>query len=86
LEVDNSRGVPAAVQSHTAEVGIAFSSDAAKAVDCRILFPIQTKQARVEYFGVVTKTSSAADRAAELLDFFTGESARRCFRRNGLGN
>jgi molybdate transport system regulatory protein len=85
LEVDSSRGVPNAVRSGAADVGIAFSSDAAQAAECRVLFPIRTKQAVVEYFGLVTGASRAVDQAAELLEFFTGDEARRCFRRCGLG-
>jgi molybdate transport system regulatory protein len=85
LEVDNSRGVPNAIRAGAADVGIAFSSDAAQAGDCRVLFHVRAKQPAVEYHGAVTATSSAVDEAAELLEFFTGDEARRCFRRFGLG-
>ena len=81
---DNSRGVLSAVRSGRADVGIAFSSDAAPAGDCRVLFPVRAKQASTDYFGVVTHAGRQSEEAAELLDFFRSESARRCFRRCGL--
>lgn len=82
--VDNSRGVLSAVRSGRADVGIAFSSDAAHAADCRTLFQVRPKQAVVEYYTAVTTTGPQAANAADLLAFCTGDVARRCLRRCGL--
>jgi molybdate transport system regulatory protein len=85
LTVENSRAVLAAVRSGRADVGIAFGSDAAQAHDLQRLFEIRAKQPAAHYYGAVVTQAGDAAEARQLLDFFTGAAARRCFRRCGLG-
>lgn len=87
IEVDNSRGILAAVRSGRADLGIAFSSDAATAGDMRTLFQISPRQIDVAYSAAVLTPASQlrlADEAQALLEFFLGPVAQRCLRRCGL--
>lgn len=85
VEVDNSRAVLAAVRSGAADVGVAFSSDAAQAADCRTLFGAAPRDAVVEYYAAATSAGRAAAEARDLLEFCTTDPARRCLQRCGLG-
>lgn len=87
IEVDNSRGILAAVRSGRADLGIAFSSDAATAGDMLTLFQVGTREIDVSYTTAVLTPASNAHLAAEaqaLLEFFHGPIAQRCLRRCGL--
>lgn len=81
--VDNSRAILAAIRSGRADAGLAFASDAAKAVDCRILFPIDPAEASLAYSAAVCRGEREKD-SQSLLDFFATSTAQRCFRRCGL--
>lgn len=87
IEIDNSRGILAAVRSGRADLGIAFSSDAATAGDMRTLFQVSPRQIDVAYSAAVLTPASQsrlADEAQALLEFFLGPVAQRCLRRCGL--
>ncbi len=87
IEVDNSRGILAAVRSGRAELGIAFSSDAATAGDMRTLFQVGAREIDVAYSAAVLTPPSQKQTAGEaqaLLQFFAGPVAQRCLRRCGL--
>ncbi len=53
LHVDNSRSVSSAVESGAADVGLAFTSDAARASHCQILFQVDPKMAAMHYVAAV---------------------------------
>ncbi len=81
--VDNSRAILAAIRSGRAEAGLAFASDAAKAVDCRLLCAIDPAEAGLAYSAAVCRGPREQD-ALALLEFFSQPVAQRCFRRTGL--
>jgi len=83
VPVDNSRAILAAIRSGCADAGLAFSSDAAKAAGCRILFAIDPAEAGLSYSAAVCDGERQKD-AQALLDFFDTPAAQRCFRRCGL--
>ncbi|HEV3339548.1 MAG TPA: molybdate ABC transporter substrate-binding protein [Pirellulales bacterium] len=84
LFVDNSRAILAAIHSGVAEVGLAFTSDAAKTRECQTLFQLRPGQASIDYAAAVPCHSSNTAEASRLLDFFASPAARRCFRRCGF--
>ncbi|HEV7223808.1 MAG TPA: molybdate ABC transporter substrate-binding protein [Pirellulales bacterium] len=84
LHVDNSRGILAAMHSKAAEAGLAFTSDAAQAAECRTLFQVRPAQASVEYAAAVPLGSSQAAEAGRLLDFFASPGVQRRYRRCGF--
>ncbi len=81
--VDNSRAVLAAIRSGRADAGLAFTSDAARATDCHLLFSIDPAEASLAYSAAACNGRRAKD-AQALLDFFATPSALRCFQRCGL--
>jgi molybdate transport system substrate-binding protein len=83
LPVDNSRAILAAIRSGRAGAGLSFASDAAKATGCRILFPIDSREASVSYVAAVCR--GEREKASQaLLEFFQSSAAERTFRRCGL--
>jgi molybdate transport system substrate-binding protein len=84
LHVDNSRGILAAIHSGVADVGLAFTSDAAKTAECQTLFQLRPVQASIDYAAAVPIRTANAEEANRLLDFFASPTGRRCFRRCGL--
>jgi molybdate transport system substrate-binding protein len=84
LFVDNSRGILAAIHSGVAEVGLAFTSDAAKTSECQTLFQLRPGQASIDCAAAVGCRTGNAAEANRLLDFFVSPAARRCFRRCGF--
>jgi molybdate transport system substrate-binding protein len=83
VTVDNSRAILAAIGSGRADAGLAFASDAIHATDCRLLFPIDPREAGLSYWAAVSSAARSKDSQA-LLDFFATPLAQRCFRRCGL--
>lgn len=84
LYVDNSRAILAALHSGAADVGLAFTSDAAKAGECQTLFQVRPSQASIDYAAVVPTRTSNTEEASRLLDFFVSPTGRRCLRRCGF--
>jgi molybdenum ABC transporter molybdate-binding protein len=84
VQVDNSRGVLAAMASGRAQVGVAFASDAAHAQDYPVLFAIAPSGDALSYSAAVVQRGRRAEDAARLLDFFSSQVAQRCFRRCGF--
>ena len=84
LFVDNSRGILAAIHSGVADVGLAFTSDAAKTGECQTLFQLRPTQASIDCAAAVGSRSANAAEANRLLEFFVSPTARRCFRRCGF--
>ena len=83
VQVDNSRGVLAALHSGRADVGLAFTSDAVEGGDCQVLLHVRPRQASVEYTGAAIRRGHETD-ARELLDFIASPTAWSCFRRCGF--
>jgi molybdenum ABC transporter molybdate-binding protein len=81
--VDNSRAVPSAVAAGSAEVGIAFESDAVRA-SCDILLRVPKARSSAKYVGGVVRGGVLEPEARELMEFLGSARAVRCFRRWGL--
>ena len=84
VQVDNSRGVLAALASGRAQAGLAFASDAAHAPDCQVLFTITGASDSLLYCAAVVERGQRGEDARKLLDFFSTPVAQRCFRRCGF--
>jgi molybdate transport system substrate-binding protein len=86
IEVDNARGILAALRSGRADLGIAFASDAAMSPDTRTLFQVAASKYRTIYHGavIIAPEAKLALEAEALLQFFQSPTARRCLRRCGL--
>ena len=84
LEVDNSRAVLAAVRTGQAEVGLAYGSDAAHAVDCRVLFRVRNMPSPILYAAAVLADKRRSKHAHALLDFLTSPTASARLRRYGF--
>ncbi|HEY2882474.1 MAG TPA: molybdate ABC transporter substrate-binding protein [Pirellulales bacterium] len=84
LPVDNSRAVGAAVLSGAADIGIAFTSDAARLDECQMLFRVPAKQATAKYVAAIAARGKQTEEALALLDFLKSPAANRCFRRCGF--
>jgi ABC-type molybdate transport system substrate-binding protein len=72
------------MHSKAAEAGLAFTSDAAQAGECRTLFQVRPAQASVEYAAAIPLGSSQAAEAGRLLDFFASPGVQRRYRRCGF--
>jgi molybdate transport system substrate-binding protein len=84
LHVDNSRAVLAAVVSQAADVGLVFSSDAARRGAWHRLFRAPQRHAGAVYEASIVG-SDPHPGAAVLLRFLESPAAAHCFRRCGLG-
>jgi molybdate transport system substrate-binding protein len=84
LHVDNSRAVLAAVASGSADAGVAFSSDAARASAVQAIYRVPTSRASATYTAAVVARGQAMPAAQQLLDFLSSSSARRCLQRCGF--
>jgi molybdate transport system substrate-binding protein len=84
VPVDNSGAVVAALRAGLADVGLVYSSDAARADGCRLLFRVRHRSAAVHYQAAVLAHTSLAGPARALLDFLTSRAADSRLRRCGL--
>jgi molybdate transport system substrate-binding protein len=84
LHVDNSRAVLSAVAAGTADIGIAFSSDAERYDLCRTWFQIPRSQAAATYVAGIIRNGSQTAKAKTLLGFIASPIAAKYFRRHGL--
>jgi molybdenum ABC transporter molybdate-binding protein len=82
--LDNSGAVLAALRAGQADVGLVYSSDAARADGCRLLFRVRHPSAAVHYEAAVLAHASLAGPAQALLDFLTSPAAAARLRRCGL--
>ena len=80
LEVDNARAVLAAVRAGRADVGLAYGSDAAYAVGCRLLFRVRRLPQPIRYAGAVLALGRNRERARALLSFLSSPAATHRFR------
>lgn len=84
VQVDNSRAVLAALHTGSADVGLAFGSEALAHEQCHVLFRASAGQACTQYFGGLLRCGHKRDEAAKLLAFFGSPTARSCLRRCGF--
>jgi molybdate transport system substrate-binding protein len=84
IRVDNSRAVLAAVRAGQAEVGVVYSSDAARAGWCRTLFRARRAAAPIRYGAALVNRGTDPGPAGRLLDFLTSTRAARRFRQCGF--
>ncbi len=84
VRAENSRAVVAAVRAKQADVGIVYSSDAAHAEGCRILFRIAQTPTPIRYSAAIVSRGRKNSSARRLLDFLTSAQARRRFRECGF--
>ncbi len=84
LYVDNSRAVLSAVAAGSADVGIAFTSDAERSELCRTWFQIPRSQAAAHYVAGLIHGGSQTAEAKILLEFIASPTAAKYFRRHGL--
>jgi molybdenum ABC transporter molybdate-binding protein len=84
MHVDNSRAVLAAVVSGAADVGVAFSSDAASGGAWHTLLRVPASQAAATYAAAIVRRGRRRQDAKTLLDFFSSPTGARCLRRCGL--
>jgi molybdate transport system substrate-binding protein len=82
--VENSRAVVAAVRAGQADVGLVYSTDAAQAAGCQILFRVRRLPLRIQYHAAILRRGQHADQARALLNFLTSSTAARRFRRCGF--
>jgi molybdenum ABC transporter molybdate-binding protein len=84
LRAENSRGVLAAAHAGRADVGLVYSSDAARSTRCRMLFRVPRTPVPIRYRGSVLDRGSNPVQARRLLDFLASPRAARRFRRCGF--
>lgn len=84
VPVDNSRAVVSAVRAGQADVGLVYSSDAARAEQCRILFPARQVPVPIRYTGAVLCREEVRDPAQRLLRFLKSPAALKRFRGCGF--
>jgi molybdenum ABC transporter molybdate-binding protein len=84
LRVENSRAVVAAVRAGQAKVGLVYSSDAAHAEGCRILFRVDRPRKPIRYIAAVVSRGQDETAAKRLLAFLKSEQAQRRFRECGF--
>jgi molybdenum ABC transporter molybdate-binding protein len=84
VPLDNSGAVVAALRAGRADVGLVYSSDAARADGCRLLFRVRHPSAAVRYQGAVLAHAPRPAAARALLDFLASPAAAARFRRCGL--
>lgn len=85
VQVDNSRGVVAAIHSGQADVGLAYTSDLTTASACQILFRAEASSRDLPFYeGAITRRGERLGAASELLAFLASADARRRFRECGF--
>jgi molybdate transport system substrate-binding protein len=84
LRVENSRAVLAAVRAGQADLGMVYSSDAARAERCRTLCRMHRLPLPIRYSGTLVNRGSAPGPARRLLDFLVSARAARRFRQCGF--
>jgi molybdenum ABC transporter molybdate-binding protein len=84
VRVENSRAVLAAVRAGQADLGVVYSSDAARADQCRTLFRVRRPPLPIQYSGVLVNRGTDLDPARRLLDFLVSPRAARRFRQCGF--
>lgn len=82
--VENSRAVLAAVRAGQADLGVVYSSDAARAEWCRTLFRVRRPPVPIRYSGTVVNRGTDPGPARRLLEFLASPRAARRFRRCGF--
>jgi molybdenum ABC transporter molybdate-binding protein len=83
LTVDSSRSVVAAVEAGRADVGLVYSSDAARAAGCRTLFRVRPPEA-IRYDAAVLARGEPCPAAGRLIEFLTSPAAAPRFRHCGF--
>jgi molybdate transport system substrate-binding protein len=81
LVVDHSRAVIAAVHAGQADAGLVYSSAAASATGCRVLFRIGRSGRLIRYAGAVVHAARQPTAAQDFLTFLSSKEAARRFRR-----
>lgn len=84
VAVENSRAVLAAVRGGQADVGVVYSSDAARSERCRTLFRVRSPAVPIRYSGAVLDRGADPGPARRLLEFLSSAAAVRRFRRCGF--
>jgi molybdate transport system substrate-binding protein len=84
LRAGNSRAVVVAVRARQAEVGLVYSSDAAYADGCRILFRLPRPRTPIRYSAAVISRGKENASARRLLEFLASAHGRRRFRECGF--
>jgi molybdate transport system substrate-binding protein len=82
--VDHAQAVVVAVQVGQAEAGLVYSSAAATAPGCRVLFHVQRRTLSIRYAGAVLSNSKRPEQARRFLEFLASARAARRFRCNGF--
>lgn len=82
--VENSRAAVTAVRAGQADVGLVYSSDAARAEGCRSLFRARRLPVPIRYHGAALQRGQQPDAAQQLLDFLSSPRSARCFRKCGF--
>jgi molybdenum ABC transporter molybdate-binding protein len=82
--VENSRAAVAAVRAGQADVGVVYSSDAARAAGCRTLFRTRRTPTPIRYSAVILGGGRDPASARALLDFLRSPPAARRFRQCGF--
>jgi len=81
---ESSRAVVTAVRSGQADVGLVYSSDAARAEGCRTLFSVRKTSFPIRYTAAILCRGHDTSAAAGLLDFITSAAAAHRFRQCGF--
>jgi molybdenum ABC transporter molybdate-binding protein len=84
LLVENSRGVIGAIRAGQADVGLAYSSDAARADGCQVLFRVRTRAVPISYGAAILNRGQDLAAAHALLAFLTSSPSTRRFRDCGF--
>lgn len=84
LLLDNSRAVIDAVRACRADLGLVYSSSAAHAVGCRVLFRPPAGEVPICFTAAVLRRSPASAQARDLLDYLLSPVAARRFRNCGF--
>jgi molybdate transport system substrate-binding protein len=84
VQVENSRAVMAAVRAGQADLGVVYSSDAARAEGCRTLFRVARTRIPIQYCGGIVYRGSDPGPARRLLGFLASSRAAQRFHRCGF--
>jgi molybdenum ABC transporter molybdate-binding protein len=84
MSVDNSRAVLSAIRAGQADVGWVYSSDAAHAEGCRVLFRTKHPPVPIEYSAALIDRGEIHACSRQLLDFLISKTAQRRFRLCGF--
>lgn len=84
VRVENSRAVLAAVGAGQADLGLVYSSDAARSERCRTLFRVRRPPIPIRYSGALLNRGADSKPAQRLLEFLVSSRAARRFRQCGF--